>query len=209
MKLAIFGGTGKTGKLLVTQALEAGHDVVLLARTPSKMDDVRHERLQVLKGDILEADCVDKTIQGADAVISTLAPSNNKPTFIISQGMDNILAAMHKYDVQRLVISTGAGIRDPHDKPKVIDRVAGFLLRVLAKNVAADMQQSIDKVRQSGLEWIIVRVPMLTDQPSRGSLKVGYVGDITPRLSRTDMATFMLQQVTADTYIRKAPAISN
>jgi putative NADH-flavin reductase len=208
MKLAIFGGTGRTGQHLIDHALKDGHEVVVLARTPSKVSTTS-DRLRVVQGDILDAASVEQAIQGADAVLSVLGPSNNKPEFTISKGMDNILSAMGKHGVKRLIISAGAGVRDPQDQPKLIDKVAGFALNIISKNVVADMKQVVDKVRQSDRDWTIVRVPMLTDEPAQGSLKVGYVGDISPRLSREDMAVFMLKQVKDETYIRKAPAISN
>jgi len=208
MKLAVFGGTGKTGQHVVKQALDTGHEVVALARTPSKFTN-QHDRLHVVQGGILDAACVEEVIAGADAVVSVLGPSNNKPEFTISKGTDNILNAMQKHGVQRLIISAGAGVRDPQDKPGVIDRIAGFLIKTFSKNVVADMEQVVQKVRASDRNWTVVRAPMLTDQPAQGNLKVGYVGDITPRLSREDMAAFILQQLNDDAWVNKAPAISN
>jgi putative NADH-flavin reductase len=208
MKLAIFGGTGKTGQHLVQQALDAGHEVYALARTPSKLD-IQNPNLHVIQGGVLDMGPVEQVIQNADAVASVLGPSSNKPEFTISKGMDNIIAAMKKHNVERIVISAGAGVRDPNDKPQVIDRVAGLLLNVVSKNVVADMKQVVEKVRSSGLDWTIVRVPMLTDEPAKGTFKVGYVGDISPRISREDMATFILKQVEQEEWVQKAPAISN
>ncbi len=208
MKLAIFGGTGKTGKYLVQQALDAGHEVVMLARTPSKVT-AKDEKLTVVQGDILDAERVEDTIRGVDAVLSVLGPTNNKPEFTISRGMDNILESMKRNNVQRIIIAAGAGVRDPQDKPKFIDRFFGLLLRLLSKNILADMQQVVEKLRASDREWTIVRVPMLTDQPAQGTLTVGYVGDISPRISRTEMAAFMLKQLHDASYVRMAPAISN
>ncbi len=208
MKIAIFGGTGKTGQHLVRQALDAGHDVVLLARTPSHVA-MQHENLSVNQGDIQDAACVDETIKGVDAVISVLGPRSNKPEFAITKGFDNILNAMQRHNVRRLILSAGAGVRDPQDRPKPIDHFFGFLLNLLSKNAVEDMKQVVQKVRQSDRDWTVVRVPMLTDDPAQRTLKVGYVGDISPRLSRADMAAFMLKQLDDPTYLKKAPAISN
>jgi len=208
MKVAIFGGTGKTGQHLVQHALGLGHEVVMLARTPSNFT-IQHPKLTVLQGDILDAACVEATVQGVDAVISVLGPRSNKPEFIISKGTDHILIAMKRHNVRRIIISAGAGVRDPQDKPKFIDHFFGLLLNLLSKNAVEDMKQVVAKVRNSDRDWSIIRVPMLTDQPAQGTLKVGYVGDITTRLSRADMAAFMLKQLDDDTYLREAPAISN
>ncbi|MBL8152803.1 MAG: SDR family oxidoreductase [Anaerolineae bacterium] len=208
MKLAIFGGSGKTGQHLIQQALEAGADVTVLARTPSKVT-VEHPRLRVVQGTVLDAEPVEEVIRGADAVISVLGPSSNKPEFTISRGMDGILKAMKKHGVRHIIISAGAGVRDPQDRPKLVDRFFGLLLNVFSKNVVADMKQAVSLIQASDRDWTVVRVPMLTDDPRRGSLKIGYVGDISPRLSRADMAAFILDQVNNPAYLRKSPAISN
>lgn len=208
MKLAIFGGTGKTGQHLIQQALDAGHEVTALARTPAKMT-LQHPKLRIIQGDILEEERVEEVIQGVDAVISVLGPTGNKPQFTISRGMEHILKAMQQHQVRRIIISAGAGVHEPHDKPKLIDRFWGLLLRMMAKNVIADMEQAVYRVKTSDRDWTIVRVPMLTDAPAQGKLIIGYVGDIRPRLSRADMAAFMLKQIQDSTFVRKAPAISN
>lgn len=208
MKLAIFGATGRTGQLLVAQAIEAGHAVNALARTPSKFS-IQHENLKVIAGDILTPAHVDATVQGTDVVLSALGPTSNKPTFTISQGMRHILDAMQKHNVARIILATGAGVRDPLDHPKFIDHVFGFLLKLISKNVVADMARAVELVRQSDRAWTVVRVPRLLDGASQGTLKVGYVGDINPQITRADMAAFMLRQVDDPQYIRKAPAISN
>ncbi len=208
MKVAIFGGSGKTGQHLVQQALDAGYEVAALVRTPSKLA-VQHTDLSVIQGDILDAQCVEETVRGADAVISVLGPNNNKPEFTISRGMEHILAVMHRHNVRRLIISTGAGVREPEDRPRLVDRFFGLLLRVISKNVVADMEQVVHKVKTSDLDWTIVRVPMLTDEPAQEQLKIGFVGDTGPRLSRADMAAFMLKQAEDNQHLQKSPAISN
>lgn len=208
MKLVIFGATGKTGQKLVSQAIDNGHEVIALARTPSKFA-ISHKSLKVMQGNILDAAVVDVAIQGADAVVSALGPIGNKPTFEISQGMTHILNAMKKHNVRRLIVAAGAGVRDPLDKPKFIDHVFGLLLRLLSKNAVEDMKRTVNLVRQSDCEWTVVRVPRLNNNPQQDKLKVGYIQDITTQVSRADMAAFMLKQLTDKTYIGQAPAISN
>jgi len=124
--------------------------------------------------------------------------------------MDNILAAMRQHGVRRLIQSAGAGVRDPQDTPTLLHAFFGGLTRLLSPNVVADMEQVVDKVRHSGLDWTIVRAPMLTEGPATGRVREGYVGkDIGPRLTRADLAAFMLKQLETKTYVGQAPAISN
>jgi putative NADH-flavin reductase len=209
MKIAIFGGTGRTGKHLVEQALEQGHEVVMLARDPAKVG-LQHERLTVVQGSVMDDAAVEQVVRGADAVVSALGPASNAPTFEISQGTAKILAAMERAGARRLVISAGAGVGAPGDAPKLFNHLISFLLKVTAKNVYEDMVRTVDAVRSSKLDWTVVRVPMLTDDPRTGQVKVGMVGKgMGPRISRADMAEFMLQQVTSDAHLRQSPAISN
>ncbi len=209
MKLTLFGATGKTGRHLLEQALAQGHTVTVLARSPDRLAQ-GHERLNVIQGDIRDPEKVAQAIAGAEAVVSVLGPTSNKPELAVSRGIDNILAAMRQHGVRRLIQSAGAGVRDPQDTPTLVHAFFGGLARLLSPNVVADMTQVVDEVRQSGLDWTIVRVPMLTDGPATGRVREGYVGkDIGPRLARADLADFMLKQLETKTYVGRAPAISS
>ncbi|MDX2078941.1 MAG: SDR family oxidoreductase [bacterium] len=209
MKVAIFGGTGKTGKHLVQEALNAGHDVTLLARTPSKLG-IEHPALQIVQGDIANLSAIETTIAGVDVVMSVLGPTPKQPPFAISNGITNIITAMKKQGLKRLVISAGAGVGDPNDKPKFVDRLATFAIRTLSKNAYEDMNAVVDIVRTSNLDWTIIRVPMLTDQPKQNKIRLAYLGgDVGIRLSRADMAEFMLKKGLDKAHLHKAPVISN
>jgi putative NADH-flavin reductase len=209
MRIAVFGASGRTGKQVVEQALAAGHDVIAFARTPAKLG-IEHAHLTVVQGDVQNKAQVSQAIAGVDAVISALGPTENKPDYQVTAGTENIIAAMHEQGVRRLVISAGAGVSDPNDTPKLMNHVIGLLLQVVARHVYEDMKRTVDIVRSSGLDWVVVRAPMLTDDPPTGVVQAGYVGKgVGVRINRADMADFMLHQVNDDTYLHKAPAISN
>lgn len=209
MKLAIFGGTGRTGQHLVQQALEQGHEVTVLARQPAKII-LQHSNLSVVKGYVKDPASVTQALAGANAVLTVLGPTSNQPLMEVSQGMANILAAMQQQGVRRLIITAGAGVGDPHDTPKLFNHVMNFLLKLMARNVLADMSKVVDLVRASDLDWTVVRLPMLTDDPKTGHIRVGHVGQgMGPRIARADIAEFMLVQLTDKTYVRQSPAISN
>lgn len=209
MKLAVFGGTGKGGQFLVPRALDAGHEVVALSRNPARMT-LQHERLTLVKGSIQDAASVDEVIRGADAVVSSLGANSKEPPFSISKGFDNILPSMKAHNVRRLIMSVGAVIYDPLDKPQIPNHLFHFIWMNFQKNVYDDMLQVVEKVRASDLDWTIVRVPYLTERFSKpGTLRVGYLGDIGGMITRSDMSEFMIKQLESDAYIRKAPAISN
>lgn len=209
MKLAIFGATGRTGKPLVEQALKAGHEVVVLVRTPSKLI-IQHPKLTVLQGDAMNPADVDKVVQGSDAVISVLGQSKDSPRDMQTVAITNIIAAMNKYGIKRLVSLTGAGVDDPRDRPKFANHLIKLALKMMSGHVLKDAENHAGAIRKSDLDWVIVRGPMLTDGPHTGNYRVGWVGVNTgARLSRANLADFILKQTTDTTYLRQAPMVSD
>lgn len=209
MKLAVFGGSGRVGRQLLAQALARSHEVAALARDAQKLAQFS-QSIDVIEGDVQDAAAVARVVEGADAVISVLGPTANRPDYQVSRGMTHILAAMKDHGVQRLVLSVGAGVRDAQDEPKLLDRLIRGLVMLLSRHVYEDMRRTAELVRASDLAWTIVRMPMLTDAAGSGNVRVGYVGKGTgPRLSRADMAAFMLDQGESEQYVRQAPVISN
>jgi nucleoside-diphosphate-sugar epimerase len=209
MKVTVFGATGKTGQHVVKRVLEAGHSVKAFARTPSKLE-ISHPDLERVRGDVLEPERVDKAVAGADAVISVLGPVKNEPTYTISRGTEHILEAMRAHGVERLIVSVGAGVPMPQDEPGLFDRFISLLLKLTARHVYEDMRRVAERVRASDRDWTLVRVPMLTDDPGTGDIHAGYLGQGTgPRLSREDMASFIVRQLEDERYLHEAPVISN
>ena len=209
MKITIFGATGRTGQQLLDQALAAGHEVTALIRDPAKIKQ-QHPKLTIVTGNLQDQTQLEQAITGRDAVISVLGPTENKPTYAITAGMEKILATMKKEGVERLIVSAGAGVSDPNDRPGLFNHLIHFLLRRFARYVYEDMVQTVAHVRDSELNWTVVRVPMLVDRPTVSKVRVGYVGKgIGSRLSRADLAQFLLQQLQDNGYQHKAPAISN
>lgn len=209
MKLTVFGASGRTGIPLVRQALEAGYDVIALVRTPSKMT-VQHNHLTIVQGNAMNPADVDKVVQGANAVISVLGHSKDSPRDMQAVAMHNIVAAMQKYGVKRLVSLTGAGVDAPQDRPTLANHLIKFALKTLVGNVLNDGVQQTAIIQQSPLEWVVVRGPMLNEGPHTGKYRVGWVGVNTgSRISRADVADFLLKQVTNTTYLYQMPVISD
>ena len=209
MRVVIFGATGKTGHHLVAQALSAGHEVRAFARDASRLP-VRHERLQIVEGDVLDATSVEQAVTNTDAVSSVLGHTKTSPKDVQTVGTENIVGAMKKNGVRRLVSLTGAGVKDEKDSPKLVDRVFGLLLKLLQPAVLEDAERQAEVIKASGLDWVIVRAPRLKDGPRTGEYRVGYVGeDSGTTISRADVADFMLRQLIDDEYLRQQPMISS
>jgi len=207
-RVLIVGATGGTGRLLVAQALERGCAVTALVRDPSRLP-IHHPRLTVVKGNVLDAASVQAAMRGQDAVLSALGHRRYLyPTRILSDGTRNILRAMETHGVRRFVCETSLGIGDSAGRLGlpftlfVIPAVLPFYFRDKAR------QERI--IAASAVEWVIVRPGVLTNGARRGQrrhgLRVG--GFILPvRIARADVAEFMLDQLTSDTYLRAAPGV--
>jgi nucleoside-diphosphate-sugar epimerase len=209
MKIALFGGTGRTGQHVLRYALDRGYEVSALARSPGKLQ-IHDPRLRIIRGDATDARCVEETIRGVDAVISVLGPTENTQDHRVTKATQHILAAMRQHHVRRLVISAGAGVGDPNDSPGPINKFINLLLKLTSRHVYEDMLEVASAVRRSEVDWTIVRVPMLTDDPATGKVITAYVGKgMGMKISREDMARFMIDQIGDSTYLYQAPAISN
>lgn len=209
MNLAIFGATGRTGRELVHQALERGHRVTAFARTPARLD-LTHERLEVVQGDVRDAAAVARAVRGADAVLSALGPSGRDPDRPIARGTRNIVAAMQRQGVRRLIVTGGAGVGAPSDRPTLLDRLVKFLLLLVARHAYEDVRDAVEVVRASDLDWTVVRLPRLTDAPASGRVRADYLGgNVGIRIGRADVASFMLDLLETDRWLRAAPVISS
>lgn len=208
MKLAIFGASGRTGRQLVRQALERGHAVRAFVRTPSKLD-LKHAQLEIVRGDVQDADAVGRAVEGVDAVLSALGPTSNKPEPQVTRGTRHIATAMGLHGVRRLIITAGAGVGDPDDRPNVMNRLLERALKLMARHVYEDMLGAAQVVRDSDLDWTIVRLPRLTDDPPAPRVRADYLGgDVGIRIGRADAAAFMLDQLETDRWLQRAPVIS-
>jgi len=208
MKIVVFGASRGTGLHVVRQALEAGHHVRAFVRSPDKFD-VKHENLTVFKGDSMDAVAVDNAIAGQDAVISALGPTRPAVPHMMETSAKNIIAGMKKQGVRRLISTTGAGVRQPEDRPKFIDHFMSFLLNLLAREVVLDSAANVRVIHSSDLEWTIVRFPRLMDGAHTGKFRVGYVGkDSSSRLSRADAADFILKELVEKKWVKKLPLVS-
>ena len=210
MKLTVFGATGRTGKPLIQQALfsDANHEVTAFVRDPAKLG-ISHENLRVVQGDVEDAEAVEGAVAGSDAVLSVLGHTKSSPKDVQTTGTRNIVAAMEKHGVRRIVSLTGAGVQDPKDEPKLFDKAIVFLLKTLQRDVLEDAEGHAEVLQKSGLDWVIVRGPMLNEGERTGEYRVGYVGrNSGSKISRADVADFMLKQLDSDAYVHQAPMVS-
>ena len=206
--LALFGATGKTGRHVLAQALEAGHSVRALARRPEALD--AHERLTVVAGDVRDRAAVRETVRGSDAVVSVFGQVKGSPPTLQTEGTQAIVDAMAEQGIRRIISLSGGGLpAEEHDQPKVPDRIIRWLLRRLSPAVLDDAIAHLAVLRASGLDWTVVRGPRLTDAPAAGSYRVGWVGvNASTQIARADLARFILTQLDDDTFVHELPFVS-
>jgi putative NADH-flavin reductase len=209
LRISIFGATGATGLLLVDQGLAEGHDVVAFARTPSKLP--HHARLSVIEGQLEDLTKIKAAVAGSDVVLSLLGPGTKAADVPpIVAGTRNIVAAMREHGVRRLVATGTPSISDPADDN---DWRVGFLVKMIRTFQPAAYKALVEIgqiVRESQLDWTIVRFPFLSNGPRTDRINarsIGQKGGL--RLSRANAAAFVLQQATDLTYVHKAPFISD
>ena len=205
--MLVFGASGATGRHLVSQALQGGHHVTAFVRDPARLA-TRHERLVLVQGDVADAAEVERGVAGHDAVLSALGvgrPLRHDEAVI--EGVRHIVKAMERENVRRLVYLSTSGVRE--------SRVgAGLLVRLMAASLIrheiADHEIKEGLVRASTLDWTIVRAPLLTNGRRTGRYRSGE--DVSarsplPMLSRADVAEFMIRQLHAVSFVRKAPRL--
>lgn len=211
MTIAIFGANGATGRLLVAQALDAGHEVVAVTRNPTTFP-FKHDGLRIAQADVLDAMRVSEVIAGCDVVLSTLGVGFTRdPITVYSQGVQNIIAAMQQHDLRRLVVVSSSATY-PHyhaDGGFLLNRVMQPLITAtIGRTTYADMRRMEELVRASDLDWTIVRPSGLFDLPEVTDYRVDE--DEAPGVftSRTDLAACMLAQLDDGRFVRKNVAVT-
>lgn len=208
MKILIIGATRGIGLQLLEQALAEGHTVTVLARDPQRLS-MRHDRLRVLKGDILDAPSVARATVGQETVCCCVGIRPTvKPVNVFSAGTQNILDAMKKEGVKRLICVTGIGAGDSRNHGGLLyDKI--FQPLVL-KTIYEDKDRQETLIKASDVDWVIVRPGFLTNGPARGRYRVltDLVGITAGKISRADVAGFMLDQLTSNRYLKRTPLLT-
>lgn len=206
MKLIIFGATGTVGRHLVDQALAQGHDVTAFARRPSALE-LAHENLTLRTGDVLDPDIVADAVEGHDAVLVAIG-AGRKGT-VRSSGTKNIVDAMARHGIRRLVCMSTLGAGDSYAALNFLWKRIMFGL--LLRKAFADHQAQEAAIEKSDLDWVLIRPGAFTDGPATGTYKQGFPATekgIKFKISRADIADFMLRQVTGNAYLRRAASLS-
>ncbi|MET9249971.1 SDR family oxidoreductase [Nonomuraea sp. NPDC003709] len=208
MRLLLFGATpGTSGAHVLSQAVEAGHDVTVVARTP---EAVPHR--DVVRGDVLHPETWRAEVAGHDAVLSCLGTRDRRhPATVYSQGAAHIIDAMSEHGVRRLVCLSSAGLEIPPGTSLPQRLVIKYVIQRLYRHPYADMARMEALVHQSDLDWTIVRPPMLTDGPLTGTYRHSVDGHLSGArsVSRADLAHYLLHHLDDPSCLRRTVEISS
>ena len=205
MNLLVFGATGGTGNELVNQALAKGHAVTAFVRNPDKLS-TQHSNLNIVKGDVTDVAAVEQAVKGQDAVFPTLGSSSLQKNPALIEGVRNIVKAMEQHGVRRFIYESSLGVGD--SRKRVNPLVRFVVIPLVLRNAIADHTEKEQIIKQSQLDWVIIRPAGLTTDPRTGDYKHGESIQYGSKIARADVADFMLEQASDNTYLHKTPGIS-
>jgi putative NADH-flavin reductase len=208
MNILVFGATGPTGQQVMKLALSQGHVVTVFARNPSTLP-TNERRLRVVIGDTTrDTSKVAEAVSGQDVVISALGRhSSFKSDHLIERSMQAIVPAMERAGVRRLILVAAFGVGESRRDAPLLPRI---MYCVLLSDIFADKKIAEDNVRRSRLDWTIVYPVLLTNGPMTGAYRVGERLELhgIPKISRSDVAHFILTEVGKRAFVRKVAVIS-
>ena len=207
MKIAVIGANGKTGRLVVAEALERGHAVVAVVRDPSRVE-MKQESLRVARADATDEVALTEALSGVEAVISTLGRSSQggprRPVF--APAMRATLAAMRATGAGRLSVISAQGVGEEPDDGLALPL---RLMRRLLGSAIDDMREMERLVKASSVQWTIARSGGMTNQPKGPhTVEPGNALKGHGRTRRADLAETLVLAVTKDRWPRQAVVVA-
>ena len=209
MKVIVFGSTGTIGRHLIKQSLEKGHQVMAFCRNKEQLNEFAHPNLKTVEGDVFNIADVNSAIKNQEVVIIALGSGKSRKSIVRSEGTKNIIAAMRTNGVSRLICQSTLGAGESNDNLNFFWKhiMFGWFL----KQVFLDHELQEQYVKNSNLDWTIVRPAAFTD----GEKTENYLHGFSPtdksiklKISRADVANFILQQVADQSYLHQTPGLS-
>jgi putative NADH-flavin reductase len=206
-KIAVIGGTGKAGKYLVNRLIENDFKIKVLVRNPDKFT-ITDPLVEKVVGDVRNYESVYSLIRDCGSVISTLGQARGEnPVF--SQATTNIVKAMNALNVKRYIVITGLTIDAIHDKKCFRTKLLSKIMRICYPAVIADKQKEYDILTDSNIDWTLIRLPLIKQTEVSGNIRISLTDCPGKEISPTDLANFMISQLSDNRFIRKSPFIAN
>jgi putative NADH-flavin reductase len=206
MKIVVLGATGRTGRPLVEELVRRGHHVMAVVRDPA--DAGLPDAVELVPGDVRDADVLRRAVAGADAVVSALGPRKGDPT-LHRDVAPVLVGVLREAGVRRFVGVSGAGVDADGDAKSRRDRVISGVIKRLPGDAVKDKMLEYGVWRDSGLDWTLVRPPRLQDGPVTGAVE--HHASTSPRstaIRRSDLAVFLADELEQPRYIGAAPLVA-
>lgn len=206
-KIAVIGGTGKSGQYLVKHLLEKGHSLKLLLRHPENFT-LQNPLIETVKGDARDEAAIHKLIMGTDLVMSTLGqPKGEKSIFRDAAG--NIIKAMDSHGISRYIVTTGLSVNTLSDQKNERVKMATEWMYQNYPETTADKQKEYELLMESNLDWTLVRLPLINLTDENFTTEANLTDCKGENISAADLAEFLGSQIENSDYIRKSPFLYN
>lgn len=205
-KIAILGGGGRTGKYLVTQLLKQGYHLKLLLRSPENFS-IESPLIEIIKGDAIDFETIRILVQDCQTIISTVGQRKDEP-LVASQASINVLKAMAEFGIKRYILVAGLNVDTPFDKKSLETNIATEWMKSNFPTIHADRQKTYSILSDSEVNWTFVRVPFIEFTNISDKIIVSLEDCPGKKISATDIATFLIEQLSDITYFKKAPFIA-
>ncbi|MBB5619081.1 putative NADH-flavin reductase [Pedobacter cryoconitis] len=207
IKVALLGATGKAGQYLLQELLNNGYQVKSLIRKP-KDYTLSHPALEIVAGDIKDPETAKQLIEGCDAIISAIG-QNKDEVLISSLATENIINAMEEFKLSRYILLTGSNLEVPGDQKSAKNLAGTVWMKTTFPVIVEDKQKAYEILTASSIDWTIVRLPWIEETTERRGLVVDLKDCLEELISTTDLADFLIAQLTDTTYIKKAPFVAS
>jgi putative NADH-flavin reductase len=207
IKIAILGGGGRTGKVLVHQLINHGYSCRLLLRNPENLQ-IESPLIEIVKGDACDANAINSVLKGCNAVISTIGQRAGEP-LVAELATKNVLAAMALCDIKRYLLVAGINIHTPSDKKSVQTIAATEWMKKNYPIIQEDRQNAYSLLVASNVDWTLLRVPFIEFAESTGAVTENLEDCLGTKINAGNIAAFLVKQLFEETYFRKAPFIAN
>jgi putative NADH-flavin reductase len=211
MKITILGSTGFVGKVLIKKAITAGYQIKTLARNPEKLKEIK-DKIEIIKGSVFESSAIELALEGAEVVLSAIGPPTGKQCdpALYEKAMNDIVRTMNKNGIKRYIHIGGAVHKGGENEVWNFKRkFLRLFLNLFGKKILIAKHLEWEVLKSSDLDWTLIRPPRIANEPASGNISVDEKNLKNLKVSVEDLSDFILQQITSNEWIRKAPLISS
>jgi putative NADH-flavin reductase len=208
-KIAVLGANGGIGQQVVKAALNYGHNVTAILRTPSRLT-FTHPNLIIVKGDIMKPETLEEHLRNKDGIISAIGKNSLKKTTLYSEGNRNLLNVMKRINTNRVFFISASGL-EVNPSLNIFTKFAEkFILQKILKNMFSDLKRMERIVKESDQNWTIIRPPSLTNKPVTGHYRYSVNSFLKKglRISRADLAHFIIRNIANESIYKKTVEVA-